>query len=174
MLDVPTGYWQIPLTPVSWEKRPFPFGLFDAPVMFQCLMDRILHPHGACDAAYLDDIIIYSNDWQQHLQLLGAVLRSLTLARLIAKPKNCALGRWNCNIWASNGQVHPTLTATTAAYARTKTKKGVRQSLALAGYYIRIVPNFLGITSPLTDLTKKSECQIRSSHPSHANGLLPM
>lgn len=40
-----------------------PFGLFGAPATFQRLMDRMLWPHAAYATAYLDDIIIYSNDW---------------------------------------------------------------------------------------------------------------
>ncbi len=69
-LDLTKGYWQIPL---SKEKsafiKPFglhqfvtlPFGLFGAPATFQHLMDKILRPHTAYAAAYLDDIIIYKS-----------------------------------------------------------------------------------------------------------------
>ncbi len=98
-LDLTKGYWQIPLTPISKEKTAFttlfglhqfvmlPFGLFGAPATFQRLMNRILRPHAAYAAAYLDDIIIYSNDWQRHMQHLRAVLRSLRGAGLMANLK---------------------------------------------------------------------------------------
>ncbi len=78
-LDLTKGYWQIPLSPLSKEKSAFttpfglhqfitlPFGLFGAPATFQRLMDKILRPHTAYAAAYLDDIIIYSQDWQRHM-----------------------------------------------------------------------------------------------------------
>ncbi len=67
-LDLTKGYWQIPLSPLSKEKSAFttpfglhqfvtlPFGLFGAPATFQRLMDKILRPHTAYAAAYLDDI----------------------------------------------------------------------------------------------------------------------
>nr|XP_043896844.1 uncharacterized protein LOC122778812 [Solea senegalensis] len=69
-LDLTKGYWQIPLSLESREKTAFstpyglyqfvtlPFGLFGAPATFQRLMDRVLRPHSAYAAAYLDDVIL--------------------------------------------------------------------------------------------------------------------
>jgi len=89
-LDLTKGYWQIPLSPMSKEKTAFttlfgfldqfvtlPFGLFKVPATFHHLMDRILQLHTAYATAHLDDIIIYRNDWQRHIQQLRAVLRTL-------------------------------------------------------------------------------------------------
>nr|XP_014351839.1 PREDICTED: RNA-directed DNA polymerase homolog [Latimeria chalumnae] len=71
-LDLTKGYWQIPLAPASREKTAFstPFGLFHfrkmplglhgAPATFQRLMDKVLSPHKEYAAAYIDDVIIYS------------------------------------------------------------------------------------------------------------------
>ena len=56
-------------------------------------MDRVLRPHAAFAAAYLDDVIIHSNSWAQHMQHVGAVLESLRQAGLTANPKKCAIGR---------------------------------------------------------------------------------
>lgn len=56
-------------------------------------MDRILRPHAAYAAVYLDDIIIYSNDWQRHMEHVRAVLRVLRMAGLTANPKKRAVGR---------------------------------------------------------------------------------
>ncbi len=109
-LDLTKGYWQIPLSPLSKEKTAFttpfglhqfvtlPFGLFGAPATFQRLMDKVLRPHSAYAAAYLDDIIIHSNDWQRHMEHLRAVLRSLREAGLTANPREV------CN-WAGGGTV---------------------------------------------------------------------
>uniref|UniRef100_A0A8C2BR64 Gypsy retrotransposon integrase-like protein 1 n=1 Tax=Cyprinus carpio TaxID=7962 RepID=A0A8C2BR64_CYPCA len=171
-LDLTKGYWQIPLSPLSKEKTAFttpfglhqfvtlPFGLFGAPATFQRLMDKILRPHAAYAAAYLDDIIIFSNDWQRHMQHLRAVLRSLRGAGLTANPKKCAIGRVEVRYLGfhlGHGQVRPQIdkTAAVATCPRPKTKKEVRQFLGLAGYYRRFIPNYSDLTSPLTDLTKK-------------------
>ncbi len=145
-LDLTKGYWQIPLSPLSKEKTAFttpfglhqfvtlPFGLFGAPATFQRLMDRILRPHAAYAAAYLDDIIIYSNDWQRHMEHLQAVLRALRGAGLTANPKKCAVGRVEVRYLGfhlGHGQVRPQInkTAAVATCPRPKTKKEVRQFL---------------------------------------------
>lgn len=43
------------------------FSLFGAPATFQCLMDRVLHLHTAYAAIYLDDVIIHSDTWAEHV-----------------------------------------------------------------------------------------------------------
>ncbi len=171
-LDLTKGYWQIPLSPLSKEKSAFttpfglhqfvtlPFGLFGAPAAFQRLMDKILRPHTAYAAAYLDDIIIYSQDGQQHMVHLREVLRALRGVGLTANPKKCAIGRVEVRYLGfhlGHGQVCPQIdkTAAIAACPRPKTKKEVRHFLGLAGYYRRFIPDYSELTSPLTDLTKK-------------------
>lgn len=79
-LDLTKGYWQVPLRPPGKEKTAFatpsglykfkvmPFGLHGAPAMFQRLMDTLLGDCTSFSLAYLDDIIIFSPSWEQHLQ----------------------------------------------------------------------------------------------------------
>ncbi|XP_061920399.1 uncharacterized protein LOC133661276 [Entelurus aequoreus] len=171
-LDLTKGYWQIPLSPESKEKTAFstpeglyqfvtlPFGLFGAPATFQRLMDRVLRPHAAYAAAYLDDVIIQGNNWAEHVQRVGAVLESLRRAGLTANPAKCAVGRREVQYLGyhlGEGQVRPQIdkTAAVAACPTPKTKKEVRQFLGLVGYYRRFIPRFADLTSPLTDLTRK-------------------
>ena len=171
-LDLTKGYWQIPLSPESKEKTAFstlyglyqfvtlPFGLFGAPATFQRLMDRVLRPHAAYAAAYLDDVIIHSDSWAEHVRQVAAVLESLRQAGLTANPKKCAVGRREVRYLGyhlGGGQVRPQVdkTAAIAACPGPKTKKEVRRFWGLAGYYRRFIPNFAQLTSPLTDLTRK-------------------
>ena len=171
-LDLTKGYWQIPMSPESkeitafstpyglYQFRTLPFGLFGAPATFQRLMDRVLRPHAAYAAAYLDDVIIHSNSWAEHMQQVGAVLSSLRQAGLTANPKKCVVGQREVRYLGyhlGGGQVRPQVdkTAAIATCPRPKTKKEVRQFLGLAGYYRRFIPDFAGLTSPLTDLTRK-------------------
>ena len=56
-------------------------------------MDRVLRPHAAYAAAYLDDIVIYGDEWGQHMRQVAAVLQSLRRAGLTANPKKCVIGR---------------------------------------------------------------------------------
>ena len=56
-------------------------------------MDRVLRPHAAYAAAYLADIVIYDDDWGQHMQRVAAVLQSLRRAGVTANPKKCVIRR---------------------------------------------------------------------------------
>ena len=153
-LNLTKGYCQIPLSPESKEKTAFstPDGLYQ----FRALPFGLF---GAFAAPYLDDMIIHSNSWAQHVWHVGAVLESLRQAVLMAKPKKCAIGRAEVRYLGynlGNGQVRPLVdkTAAIATCPRPKTKKEVRRFLGLAGYY-RFIPAFSELTSPLTDLTRK-------------------
>lgn len=53
------------------------FGLHGAAATFQRLMDRVLVNHQGYAAAYIDDVIIYSPSWEQHLRDLEAMLTTL-------------------------------------------------------------------------------------------------
>nr|XP_015210947.1 PREDICTED: uncharacterized protein LOC107078390 [Lepisosteus oculatus] len=97
-LDLTKGYWQVPLAKEDKAKTAFakpeglymyrfvPFGLHGAPTTFQRLMDRILRPYRDFAAAYLDDVVIHSMTWEQHLQHLEAVTGALRAAGLTANP----------------------------------------------------------------------------------------
>ncbi|KAL1273036.1 hypothetical protein QQF64_028898 [Cirrhinus molitorella] len=74
-----------------WQYRTLPFGLHGAPATFQRLMDILLHPHQAYAAAYLDDIVIHSETWEDHLTCLRRVLMELRRAGLTANPRKCHL-----------------------------------------------------------------------------------
>ncbi|KAL1271128.1 hypothetical protein QQF64_030146 [Cirrhinus molitorella] len=89
-IDLAKGYWQIPLTSQSRELTAFrtpwglfhfrvlPFGLHGAPATFQRLIDQILNGLSFA-AAYLDDIVIYSDTWEQHLQHLQEVQEGIKI-----------------------------------------------------------------------------------------------
>ena len=98
-LDLKSGYWQVkmdeeskPLTaftvgPLGFYKcKRMPFGLINAPAMFQrlmetCLGDLNLHWF----IIYLDDIVIFSKDLASHLKRLEAVFWKLEEAGVKAK-----------------------------------------------------------------------------------------
>ena len=94
-LDRKGGYWQIALGPESrkytafttpsggqYQFRVMPFGLKNAPSTFENLMRHILAEQwGKFAIAYLDDIIIYSHTWEEHLLHLSLVLERLEITR---------------------------------------------------------------------------------------------
>lgn len=92
-LDLLTGYWQVPLTPRAREISAFvtpdaflrytvmPFGVRNAPATFQRLVNTVLSGLSGCEA-YLDDIVVYSSSWDDHIQQLQAVFERLSDANL--------------------------------------------------------------------------------------------
>jgi len=84
-VDMTRGYWQVLLDdasiPVSafvtptghFQWRYMPFGLRNAPATFSRLVTTLLKGLEYCSGAYLDDIIIFSNTWEDHLKDLKLV-----------------------------------------------------------------------------------------------------
>ena len=105
-LDLASGYWQVKMHPVSKEKTAFatyqglyefnvmPFGLKNAPSVFQRLMQRVLmdlNPKEGPDfvSTYIDDVLIFSLTFEEHLIHLRHVLDRLIEVRLKLKPQKC-------------------------------------------------------------------------------------
>ncbi len=105
-LDLMSGYWQVSLDPAAREKTAFvthsglsefnvlPFGLCNAPATFQRLMQIVLAglTRDFC-FVYLDDIVVVSNTWEEHLTNLQAVFDRLKEAGLCLKPKKCSFAQ---------------------------------------------------------------------------------
>ncbi len=173
-LDLTKGYWQVPLTEDAkpktafstpsghWQYRVLPFGLHGAPATFQRLMDVLLRPHQAYAAAYLDDVIVHSESWEEHLELLRRVLMELRRAGLTANPRKCHLALFEAKylgFQVGRGIVKPQEKKVAAILSapRPSTKTQVRAFLGLAGYYRCFIPNFSSLAAPLTDLTRKGQ-----------------
>ena len=107
-LDLTRGYWQVPVAADVRHKTAFvtpfglyqftvmPFGLQGAPATFQRLMDQVLRGVGDFAAAYLDDIVIFSETWEDHLTHVHSVLSRLQKSGLTAKPSKCQFGMAQC------------------------------------------------------------------------------
>ncbi|CAJ0927874.1 unnamed protein product [Ranitomeya imitator] len=122
-------------------------------------MDRVLRPHRQYASAYLDDIVIYSMDWETHLQKVQAVIDDLRDAGLTANPKKCHIGLEEARYLGyviGRGVVKPQIDKIQAiqGWPQPVNKKQVQAFLGIAGYYRRFIPNFAAMATPLTDLTK--------------------
>ena len=81
-----------------WECERMPFGLINAPVTFQRLMESCLGElHLSWCIIYLDDIIVFSWTPEEHLVRLQAVFNKLKTASLKLKPLKCELFRKQIN-----------------------------------------------------------------------------
>ncbi|KAL1279885.1 hypothetical protein QQF64_014485 [Cirrhinus molitorella] len=151
-----------PMPRGHWQYRTLPFGLHGAPATFQRMMDILLRPHQAYAAAYLDDVIIHSERWEDHLLRLGRVLGELRRAGLTANPRKCHLARTEAHylgFQVGRGLIKPQERKVVAVRdaPRPATKTQVRAFLGLAGYYRCFIPNFSSLAAPLTDLTRKGQ-----------------
>ena len=102
-LDLKSGYWQVPILEQDKEKTVFrtssgqlyefnqvPFGLCNAPATFSRLMDRVLSGlHWETCLFYLDDIIVFSSTWEEHLARLRQVFERLRHANLKLGAEKC-------------------------------------------------------------------------------------
>ncbi len=175
-LDLTKGYWQVPMRPEDCEKTTFtsprslyqfttmPFGLSGAPATFQRLMDDVLRGTELFAAVYLDDIVIHSTSWKDHLQHLTEVFSRLEEAQLTVKLRKCTFATRDCTYLGyqrGRGGVRPedNKVHAVAKMSRPQTKKEVRTFLGMTGYYRRFIQNYASIAEPLTDLTKKSQLE---------------
>jgi transposase InsO family protein len=171
-LDMTKGYWQIPVhkdsipltafvTPHGhYQWKYMAFGLKNAPASFSRLITKVLKGlHEFCDA-YLDDIIIFSVAWSDHLMHLKRVLKRIDEAHLTLNLRKCVFANAEIDFLGHhigiNG-VQPRLKKVEALlrFPQPVNKKQVQSFLGLAGYYRRYLPHYSEIALPLTALTKK-------------------
>ena len=167
-LDLSRGYWQVLVREEDQEKTVFftpydllqlgllPFRLQGALVTFKCTMN-VLSDVGEFAAAYLDDVIIYSQTWANHVYQVGEILGK---AGLTVKPKKCQF-TMSCGSYlghvVGNGEVRPEQLKVQAVneFPVPKRKKQVCAFLRLMGYYRIFISKYPVTVAPLTDMTAK-------------------
>ena len=137
--------------------------LAGAPATFQRLMDSVLRGlHWSSILVYLDDIIVFSRTFEEHLVRLDEVFQRLKNANLKLKPSKCCFAQPQVmflgHVVSRNG-VHtdPSKTARVREWPVPANATEVRAFLGLASYYRRFVQDFSSIAAPLTDLTRKRQ-----------------
>lgn len=141
-----------------------PFRLRGEVATFQQLMNQVLSLHNSYATVYIDNIIVYSPSWEDHIWHLTKVLQALGDAGITANPAKCNLGQREVTYlgyMVGRGKLHPMIDKIQALrdYPTPKTKKQVWQFLGLEGYYWQFVPNFSTLATLLTDLMKKTQPQ---------------
>ena len=174
-LDLRQGYWQVENDPETADKTTFitrkgafkfkvlPFGLSNAPAVFQRLMNLVMRglTWEAC-LVFLDDIVVMSTTFEQHLERLRAVFGRLRSANLKLKPSKCKLFQLKVkflgSIVSANGiEPDPDKLKAIDEWPVPKNLTEMRASVKLASYYRRHVEGFSDLAKPLSELTRKNQ-----------------
>ncbi len=162
-LDLLKGYWQVPLTSRASEISAFvtpdnflqysvmAFGMRNAPSTFQRLMNRVLSGVSDCEV-YLDDVVVYSNSWEDHLAKLDVVFGRLANASLTLNLAKCEFAKAVVAYLGKRvgqGQVRPVEAKVCAIveFPIPTNKRELRRFLGMAGYYRGFCRNFAAIVS---------------------------
>src|ERR1044072_6557019 len=174
-IDLRYGYHQIRVKEEDIQKTAFrtryghyeylamPFGVTNAPAVFMDYMNRIFH--SLLDrfvGVFIDDILVYSKNEEEHREHLRQVLQILRTKKLYANAAKCEFWleevKFLGHVISREGiAVDPSKVEAVMAWERPKTVTEIRSFLGLAGYYRRFIEGFAKIAGPLTKLTRKNQ-----------------
>jgi hypothetical protein len=168
-IDLTSGYWQIAIAAQDRYKTAFrtryghyefnvmPFGLTNAPATFQSLMNDIFRDMlDECVIVYMDDILVYSKNPDEHELHLRKVLQRLKDNQLYAKPSKCTFFTDNIDylgylVTPEGIKPNPTLVEAIVKYPRPETLKSLQSFLGMTNFYRRFIKNYSKQALPLTN-----------------------
>ena len=172
-LDALSGFTQLELAEEDIEKTAFrthrglfqfkrlPFGLRNGPSIFQRVMQSILAPYlWLFCLVYIDDIIIYSKSYEEHLSHLDQVLAAIEKARITLSPKKChlfygsilLLGHKVSRLGLST---HAEKVRAIMELERPKKLSQLQAFLGMVVYFSAFIPYYASICTPLFQLLRK-------------------
>ena len=172
-IDLRSGYYQLRVKEGDVPKTAFrtryghyeflvmPFGLTNASAAFMDLMNRVFRPYvDQFVVVFIDDILVYSKDAQEHEQHLRIVLETLREKQLYAKLSKCDFWLKEVSflghiVSVEGIRVDRAKIEVVVNWKSPQNVTEVRSFLGLAGYYRRFVRGFSVIASPLTNLLRK-------------------
>ncbi|GJW12705.1 putative reverse transcriptase domain-containing protein [Tanacetum coccineum] len=145
-----------------YEFQVMPFGLTNAPAVFMDLMNRVCKPYlDKFMIVFIDDILIYSKNKEEHEEHLKLILELLKKEELYAKFSKCEF--WipkvqflGLVIDSKGIHVDPAKIELIKDWGSPKTPTEICLFLGLAGYYRRFIEGFSKIAKSMTKLTQKN------------------
>lgn len=175
-IDLKSAFWQIPLEAESKERTAFtvpgrglfhfnvlPFGLHNAAQTQQRLMDRVLGPALEPKVfVYLDDIIIVTGTFEEHVEILLEVLKRLNAAGLTVNANKCEFCRPSLHylgfvVDKEGLRTSPEKIAAIQKYPKPSTITEMKRFLGVASWYRRFIENYATVCAPLHELTKRTK-----------------
>jgi len=171
--DLLKGYWQVPLTERAKELSAFVtpdglsrylvmlFGMKNASATFQRMINGVISGLDGCDA-YIDDVVVHSNTWEQHVTQLKSFLRRVKEANLtvnLVKSEFCQARVVFLGHVVEQGEVKPVAAKVQAIveFPAPTNKYKLTRFLGMSGYYRKFCQNFSVVAEPFTRLLKKNE-----------------
>ena len=136
-----------------------PFGMKNSPATFQHLVNTVISGLDGCDA-YINDVIIHNNTFEDHLQSIRNLFDRLSDANLtinLSKSEFCHTVVTFFGHEVGRGKVMPIEAKGKAIseFPITDGKRQLMRFLDMAGYYRKFCRNFSTIAEPLTNLLRK-------------------
>ncbi|EFO88192.1 hypothetical protein CRE_06930 [Caenorhabditis remanei] len=173
-LDMANGYLQLRLDAESSYKCGFitenkvyaythlPFGLKSAASYFQRALKTVLAGLEEDVMVYIDDVLIYSKTFEEHLVTLRHVLSRFRQFSLKASPKKCEFVKQSIVFLGHeiSGTSYSPNQANVDSIERLPTPNNVpelKRFIGMAGFFRKFIENFAGIAEPLTRLTRKEQ-----------------
>ena len=172
-LDLASGYWQVRIADEDVEKTAFrtPYGLYhfrvlsmgltNSPATFQAVVNDLFRDLiGKTVLIYLDDILIVSNNEEEHERDLREVLERLRRAKFYVKLKKCEFFQEEVaflgHVVGKNGiKVDPKKVEAVRDWPTPKDVHQVRQLLGFSNYFRKFLAGYAHHVAPLNALLKK-------------------
>lgn len=167
-LDMRSSFWQVPLDKESQIKSAFitqsgvyqwkrmPFGLRNSSITFASMMSNVLRGlNWKSVLVYIDDILIFSHNFDEHLSHLAQVFSRLNEANLRLHPSKCHFAVKQLKF--DGVEVNPEKTKAVSEFPTPKTQTQVRSFLGMANFYRRFIKNHSDIVAPLNALLRKDK-----------------
>lgn len=172
-LDLMSGYYQVPIAEESkhltafvtpdgqYEYNRMPFGLANAPAVFQRMMNHVLGPARFNKATvYIDDLLIFGRTPSECMERFEEVLILLQKANLKLNLTKCSflqnkIEYLGFEISSSGMRPGKAKIQSVIDFPRPENVHGVRQFLGLVSYFRKFIQNFAQLAHPITKLLKK-------------------
>ena len=175
--DFKSGYFQIPLAKEDRPKTAFstrdnhyqftvlPQGISNGPATFQRVINHILGPaRWKYALAYIDDVIIYSRTFEEHVNHLKEICKILKEARFRLNPEKCEVAKTHADYLGhriQHGEIRPCI-SNIHGLINTRlpeTPEEACKFVKAAEYYRKFIPNFSTIAEPLQKFVPKTRSE---------------